>query len=82
MCFIYKLKLKTEKVGLEYIIWKKMQTEDASWIPAEGDYQKGIGKNIEPLEAAIEEQKIDIFAMHMIILPCKPFRAFAFIFCS
>ena len=55
--YIYNLNLKTEKVGLEYIIWKKMQTEDVSWIPAEGDDQEDIGKNIEALEAAIEEQK-------------------------
>ena len=55
--YIYNLNLKTEKVGLEFIIDSKIATEDVTWIPVEGADEEDVGERIEALEEAIKGQK-------------------------
>ena len=39
----YNLKLKEKKMGLEYLIWKKIEEEDVSWVPTEGGDEANLG---------------------------------------
>ena len=43
MFYIYNLKLKANKVGLEYIIWNKIKADDVSWIPVEEGNKEDLG---------------------------------------
>ena len=44
-------------MGLEYLIWKKIEGEDVSWVPIEGGDESNLGEKILELEEAINVQK-------------------------
>ena len=57
MFYIYNLKLKKDKVGLDYIIFNQILNEDVGWIPVESGDTEDIGETIKALEEAIQAER-------------------------
>ena len=44
-------------MGLQYLIWKKIDAEDVSWVPIEGGDEANLGEKIAELEKEILNQR-------------------------